>query len=241
MVTGASSGIGAATAGLFGQCGARVGVHYNRSRKGALEVLRGIREGGGVAEVFKADFLERPARRVLIDSFIAKFRGIDVLVNNAGAICVYKPFLLLNDRDWDEMIELHLKAPFLLACEAFRSMVDGGGGRIINISTNAVIYGGLSSMHYYASKAALESCTRGFAKEGAKHNILVNAIRCGLIDTPMRRKIPGYGEVRFRERAKLVPLRRPGSPLEVARMILFLASSGGDFITGQIITVSGGE
>ena len=96
-------------------------------------------------------------------------------------------------------------------------------------------------MHYVAAKAALENLTLGFAKEGAEHNILVNTVRCGVIDTPMRTRIAGYSEEDFQKRINLVPLKRAGKPQDIARMVLFLAAETGNFITGEIFTVAGGD
>ena len=121
-------------------------------------------------------------------------------------------------------------------------MKEHGGGRIINISSVNVKYGGSAkSMHYVASKAALDNLTLGFAREGAKYNILVNSIRCGLIDTQMRAKTEGYSEEDLKRRIDMVPLKRMGQPIDIARMALFLASEAGNFITGEIFTVAGGD
>ena len=137
---------------------------------------------------------------------------------------------------------MNAKAPFFLSGEVFDSMKDQGGGRIINISSVNVKYGGgAKSIHYVASKAALESITRGFAREGAKYNILVNTIRPGVIDTPMHTNIRGYSRKDFQKRIALVPLKRMGKPIDIARMALFLASEAGDFITGEIFTIAGGD
>lgn len=241
LITGASSGIGAETAKLFGRYGARVGVHYRENRKAAERVERTINSSSGQAEVFKADLLKSRAAPSLIKSFIKKWGGIDVLVNNAGACYEYKHFSELDEPAWDKMIALHTKAPFFLMQEAFKAMKKQRRGRIVNISTNSIKYGGAHNMHYYASKAALEALTGGFSREGVKYNILVNSLRCGLIDTPMRTKIAGYTEEDFRRRAALVPLGRAGQPADIAGLILFLASAGGDFITGEIFTIAGGE
>ena len=114
-------------------------------------------------------------------------------------------------------------------------------GKIINISTVALKDAGAKNLHYTTAKAALEELTAGLSKEGAKHNILVNSIRCGLIDTPMHTTVSGYQEELFQKRVELVPLGHTGEPLDIARMALYLASEGGRFITGECFSVAGGD
>jgi NAD(P)-dependent dehydrogenase (short-subunit alcohol dehydrogenase family) len=134
---------------------------------------------------------------------------------------------------------LNAQAPFFLAQGAFRFMKNNGGGKIINISSISAKYGGSDrTLHYGASKAALEAINRGLAKAGAPHNILVNAIRAGFIDTPMHKKL---GRTNLEKRIHAIPLKKPGKAEDIARMALFLASEGGDFITGETFTVAGGD
>lgn len=233
LITGASGGIGAEIARLFSEHGARLGLHYHKNKEEVAKLPE--------AEIFQADLLNSAERSELVESFVEKFGGIDVLVNSAGAVFSYKHFSELDEKSWDNTFSLNVKAPFYLTGEAF-SYMKGHGGRVINISSVNVKYGGSPrSMHYVASKAALESLTKGFAKEGALHKILVNAVRGGVIDTPMRTKVAGYTEEDFQKRINLVPLKRAGKPLDIARMVLFLAAETGDFITGEVFTVAGGD
>lgn len=241
LITGSSSGIGACIARLFAKFGARVGVHYAHSEEQALEVLKEIVEHSEEARIFKGDLLEASFRRDLVPSFIRAFGGIDVLINNAGMASDYKHFSELGEEHWDKTFALNVKAPFCLTRDAFAHMKEQRWGRVINISSVAVKYAAPHSLHYTASKAALETLTRGFAREGARHNVLVNSIRCGVIDTPMRTSIANYSEELFRKRVSLVPLGRAGMPLDIARTVLFLASECGDFITGECFVVAGGD
>lgn len=241
LVTGASSGIGAAIATHLARFGACVGVHYRHNKKGALKVLNEIKSLSGKAKIFQGDLLEENVRRNMVDSFVEAFGGIDVLVNNAGGIYRYEHFSRIDENSLDDTFSLNVKAPFILAREAFKYMKKNRWGRIVNISTTAVKYVGAKSMHYASSKAALDTLTIGFAREGAKYNILVNSIRCGVIDTPMHTKIDGYDEDAFRKRVSLIPLKRLGKPIDIAGMVLFLVSEGGDFITGEIISIAGGD
>ncbi len=240
LITGATGGIGSALAELFADYGAHLGLHYVKNHKKALNLLKKTREKTS-SEIFKANLLKSKEVMNLAKSFIKKLGGIDVLINNAGSYN-HIDFRSLDEKFWQNTFDLNVKAPFILSRDVFNYLKDQGGGRIINISSVNVKYGGSGkSLHYIASKAALESVTRTLAKEGAKYNILVNAIRPGLIDTPMRTKIKNYSEKDFLKRMELVLLKRAGKPIDVAQMALFLASEAGDFITGEIFTVAGGD
>lgn len=239
LVTGASSGIGACVADLMGSYGAVVGVHYRGNEKAATEIASSIIKQGSRAKAFKVDLLDASVRRNLIKSFIDAFDGLDVLVNNAGGVYGSKHFLELDEDSWDNTFALNAKAPFFLAKEAFSIMKEQGGGKIINISSISAKYGGSpQTLHYGAAKAALDSLTIGLARAGAPYKILVNSIRGGVIHTPFHKKI-GRGDLE--DRIKLIPLKRAGQPIDIARMVLFLASEAGDYITGQIFTVAGGD
>lgn len=227
---------------LFASHGAHVGIHYNSGEEKAISLLREIRENGGKAELFQGDLLDQNVRENLVNSFIQTFGGIDVLINNAGAVYGYKHFSELDEGSWDKSFSLNVKAPFYLLKNAFAHMKQNGGGRLINISSVSVKYGGSQkSFHYSSAKAALDNLTVGFARAGAEHNILVNSIRCGVIITPMHTRIEGYTEEQFRKRIELIPLKRPGKPIDIARKALFLASESGNFITGEIFAVAGGD
>lgn len=242
LITGASGGMGTSMAKLFASYGACVGLHYRSGREKAMKLLKEIRENSGKAELFQGNLLDQSVRKNLVKSFVKIFGRIDVLINNAGAIYDYKHFSELDEKSWDCTFGLNVKAPFYLSASAFQHMKETGGGRIINISSANVKYGGSArSLHYNSSKAALDNLTIGFSREGAKYNILVNSIRCGVIDTPMRTKIKGYNESNFKKRIELIPLKRVGQPIDIARMVLFLASESGNFITGEIFTVAGGD
>lgn len=242
LITGASGGIGVSMAKLFTIYGACIGLHYRSGEEEAIKLLREIRENSGKAELFQGNLLEQSVRKNLVKSFVKTFGGIDILINNAGAIYEYKHFSKLDEKSWDYTFNLNVKAPFYLSASAFQYMKENGGGRMINISSANVKYGGSAkSLHYSAAKAALDSLTIGFAREGAKYNILVNSIRCGVIDTKMHTKIKGYNETNFKKRIELIPLKRVGQPIDIARMALFLASESGNFITGEIFTVAGGD
>ena len=242
LITGATGGMGESIALLFAEYGAELGLHYNQDKEKAEALIEAVRKKSGKAEIFQADLLKVESCKELIRNFIKTFGGIDVLINNAGTASPYVHFSELEGSAWDTVFNLNVKAPYYLTGEAFSYMQEHGGGRVVNMGSVNVKYGGSGkSLHYVASKAALESLAKGFAKEGAPHNILVNTIRCGLIDTPMRKNVAGYNEEHFKQRVNLVPLKRAGDPLDIARTVLFLAAETGDFITGEIFTVAGGD
>jgi 3-oxoacyl-[acyl-carrier protein] reductase len=238
LVTGASSGIGACTAELFAGHGATVGVHYHSNIKGAESVAARIRKTGGEVFLLGGDLLDTSRCDTLIDEFIDLTRGIDILVNNAGTFHLNN-FLSIPLQSWNDAVSLHLTAPFLLARNAFVFMKENGGGRIINISSIAAKYGGSDeSIHYGAAKAGLDAVTKSLARAGAPYKILVNSIQPGVIATNAHRKI---GRESLDDRVSKIPLKRAGTPFDVARLCIFLGSDCGSYITGQIFGVTGGE
>ncbi|MBI2024350.1 SDR family oxidoreductase [Candidatus Giovannonibacteria bacterium] len=233
LITGAGSGIGSEIAKMFTEAGAHVGFHFRFSSNNI-----GI---GGYIVPFRGDLLDKEFRQNLLRQFLGTFDGIDILINNAGGCLEYKHYSELNEKEWDRMFELHVKVPFFLSRDAMNFMIQQNWGRIIFISTAAIRFGGINNMHYTASKAAMDSMMKAFARDGAPNNVLVNSIRPGLIDTPMRFKTDGYNEERWQARSKLIPLGHVGKPKDVAGMVLHLCSEYGDYITGETFRIAGGE
>lgn len=234
LVTGASGGIGRAVARACRLQGAALALHYHRDASGARELAKLL---GPDAAAFRADLSRPGASKTLIAAVLRRFGRLDVLVNNAGAVIGEKDFLAMPEKDWEATLRLNLQAPFFLAREAFRTM-RARGGRIVNVSSIAVKFGGSDrSIHYAAAKAGLEATTVALARFGAARGILVNTVRPGVIDTPFHDK----SKKNMTERVAKIPLKRMGRPEEVARAVVFLAGPGGDFVTGQILSVTGGE
>jgi 3-oxoacyl-[acyl-carrier protein] reductase len=241
LVTGGTSGIGAETVRVLARAGASVGVHCHTSFSQAEALVDGLPKRKEKHRAYRADLAEPESANDLTTAFLRDFDGIDVLVNNAGSVFGNVDFVELSPADWDRTFALNARGPFLLMQGAFEAMRRQGGGKIINISSVSAKYGGSAfTIHYGASKAALESLTVGIARAGAEHNILVNAIRCGFIDTSFHRKM-GRTEADVEARIRLIPLRRAGLPADVAATVLHLAGPSGDFVTGEILTVAGGD
>ena len=240
LITGATGGIGTSLVRMFAAKEAVVGIHYNQNQKQAKLLQTEIESNGGRSACFQANLLSSNGGAGLIDSFVERFSGIDILINNAGAIIGFEDFLELDEIAWAKTFQLNSQAPFFLSQRAFLQMKNNNGGKIINISSVSAKYGGSSrSLHYGASKAALEAVTVGLAKIGAPHNILVNAVRGGFIDTPAQQRLKSQKDLQ--ERIKLIPLQRAGKPEDVSSLVVFLASDAGNFITGEVMTVAGGD
>lgn len=240
LITGGATGIGRSIAQIFSACGAHIGLHYYQSANEANQLQKKLKSNGHL-KLFAADLTDFRMVKPLLGRFLEEFKTIDVLINNAGGVLGADHFLELDEDAWDRTFALNVKSAFFLSQEAFKKMKRNKKGKIINISSVAAKFGGSDkSMHYGAAKAALESLTIGLSRYGASHNILVNCIRGGFIDTAFHKKI-GRSNVDIQKRIQMIPLKRAGQPEDIASMAAYLASSFGDFITGQIISVSGGD
>jgi 3-oxoacyl-[acyl-carrier protein] reductase len=237
VVTGSSRGIGRAIALEFARQGAALVVTYNREGSQAQEVARQITGNGGRAVALPLDVRDRQAVREVFSSASNRFGRIDILVNNAG-INKRGIFDEITDDDWDLIMGVNLKGPFICCQEVFPYMIRQKGGRIINISSVAGQYHGPKTVHYAVSKAGLISLTRVLARYGAPHNILVNAVAPGIILTDQTRNELNSpaGEVVV----GMTLLKRPGELRDVTSTCVLLAADEQSYITGQAISVSGG-
>jgi 3-oxoacyl-[acyl-carrier protein] reductase len=242
LVTGASRGIGRATALALAGEGADVSINYLQTRRGAEEVARRIRKMGRRAITARANVGSRAEVRGMVEETVASLGRIDILVNNAG-IMRRLDVMNMNQRDLDELIDVNMKGTIYCSLDAARHMIKHKGGRIINLSS-VLAQGawGKNSTLYSMTKGAIITLTKRLAQELGPYGITVNAVAPGFIRTDMT--VEGdLGEFRrrVRETAPRTALRRIGEPEEVANVILFLASDGASFITGQTIMVDGGR
>ncbi|MBC7186664.1 MAG: 3-oxoacyl-ACP reductase FabG [Calditrichaeota bacterium] len=237
LITGASRGIGAAAAELFARAGAQVVVNYFRQKTAAEEVVERIRAHGGKALAVCADVSERPQVEAMVREAQEAFGTIDVLVNNAG-IWTYGAIAEMDEQVWRETMRVNLDSVFYCCRAVVPLMIARGGGRIINVSSTAGQRGEAFHSHYAATKGAIISFTKSLASELAAHNILVNCVAPGWVDTDMS------AEALRQEGDKIcttIPLRRAGTAMEIAGAIVFLASDLATYITGEILNVNGGS
>ena len=238
LVTGASRGIGRAIAKLFAQEGAKVVINYSRSEKEASSLAEEIKKQGGEVLLIKADVSKPQEVKEMVKKTLARFGRIDILINNAGVL-VQASFLESTAQMWNKMMDVNLKGSYLCAKEVAPLMLKQKSGKIINISSVSGLAqkSALGNVPYATSKAGVIGLTRSLAVNLGS-TINVNAICPGLIETDMSASLPPE---RRRIPVEEAPLQRIGRPEEIAYAALFLASEESDFITGEVITVSGGR
>lgn len=236
LITGASRGIGRATAKLFAKSGYNVLINYNKSEKEAYELYNSLKDKGYSVSIFKADISNKFEVNLMINHCIGVFGKIDVLVNNAG-ITQSKLFTDITYEDWKEMMDINLNGIFYTTQKALQYMIPEMSGKIINISSIWGMVGGSFEVHYSTSKAAIIGMSKALAKELGPSNIQVNVIAPGIIQTDMLNDIDEDIIDTLREET---PLMRLGTPEDIANCVLFLASEKSNFITGQVISPNGG-
>ncbi len=240
LVTGASSGIGAATALVLSDLGAAVAVGYHNNQKGADEVVAKIVSGGGKAIALKADV----SKSAEVDPFVARaaeaLGPLDILVNNAGSLVGRMPVAKITEAGWDYVMDLNLKSAVLCSQSAAPSMVARKSGAIVNVvSIAARNGGGPGAGAYAAAKAGLIAFTKSLAKELAPSGVRVNAISPGVIDTPFH-EVFSTPEM-IANFVKGIPLGRTGASIECAKVIAFLVSEAASYIVGETVEVNGGQ
>lgn len=237
FVTGGSRGIGRAVCTALAESGAAVAFGYLADQAAAEETLALLSVLGVQALAVRMDVRERTTVRASFARAVEAFGGIDVLVNNAG---INKPtdFDQISDSDWDEILAVNLKGPFVCSQEVLPFMKARGGGSIINIGSVSGQYGGPRTAHYAASKAGLISLGQVIARFGARDNIRCNTIAAGLIASEMAAASMGAQAVA--KAAESILLGRLGTPAEVGDAVVYLASARSSYITAQTINVNGG-
>jgi 3-oxoacyl-[acyl-carrier protein] reductase len=239
LITGASSGIGRATAEAMAREGARVGVNYCKNQAGADETAETIRKAGEQALVVRADVTRAAEVQAMVDAVRKEWGRIDILVNNAGDLIARRSLTDMTEEYWDQIMALNLKSVFLCVRAAWQEMAERKSGCIINVSSIAGRNGGgPGAAAYSAAKGGLLTYTKGLAKELAPHGIRVNGIAPGVIATPYHERY-SPGEV-FQRFIASIPLGRAGTSEDIADVIVFLASPAARYMIGETVEVNGG-
>ncbi len=236
LVTGGSSGIGKSIVSRFASLGANVIFTYSRDEKVAESVLKDLNRNKQNVSAFKSDVRDRKQVCKVMKNIETKYKKLDILVNNAG---INKPtdFDKIKDKDWDDVIDVNLKGPFICSQEALYLMKQNGGS-IINIGSVSGQYGGPRTAHYAASKAGLISLGQVIARFGAQYNIRCNTLSAGLIESEMAAN--ALQDPSVKKACENIILNRFGTYNEVADSVLFLASSSSKYITAQTLNLNGG-
>jgi 2-deoxy-D-gluconate 3-dehydrogenase len=237
LVTGASTGLGAAIAIAVAEAGAHVACHGN-SRSPQATCDR-IKNAGGVAHAISGDLSQPETPRRLVDQTLERFGRIDILINNAGTIR-RAPAADYSDEDWTAVIEVNLSSVFRLSKLAGKQMIERGeGGKIVNIASLLSFQGGITVPAYAASKGGVAQLTKALANEWAKHRINVNAIAPGYMRTANTAALQA-DETRNRQILERIPAGRWGEPEDLAGAAVFLSSQASDYINGHVLVVDGG-
>lgn len=237
LITGASRGIGAATARLFAQKGWAVGVHYCASERAALEIVEEIRADGGTAAAFQGDVADSAQATRVVEEVQRELGPIDALVCNAGVALPQQLLTDTTDEQWRRVMGVDLDGVFYTVRAAIPSMVRRKKGSIITVSSMWGVTGGSCEAAYSAAKAGVIGLTKALAKELGPSNIRVNCVAPGVIATEMNGALD---RETMDVLAEETPLGRIGQGADVARSILFLAGEESSFVTGQVLQTNGG-
>jgi 2-hydroxycyclohexanecarboxyl-CoA dehydrogenase len=241
VVTGGGGGIGGATCRRFAREGARVAV-YDMNLEAAEKVASGIREEGGQAQAFRCDITDRASVDKAVEATQQSLGAIDVLVNNAGWD-VFKPFTKTEPAQWDKLIAINLTGALHMHHAVLPGMAARKAGRIVNIASDAARVGSSGEAVYAACKGGLVAFSKTIAREHARHGITVNVVCPGPTDTALfadYKEGAGNPEKLMEAFTRSIPLGRIGQPDDLPGAILFFASDDAAFITGQVLSVSGG-
>lgn len=236
LVTGGSRGIGRAIALALAAAGADVAFTYKSASSAAQETEKGITAADRRTQSYQSDASSFGDASNVVESVVREFGRVDILVNNAG---ITRDTLLMrmSEQDWDEVIDTNLKSAFNFSKAACRPMMSQREGVIVNISSIAGVIGNPGQTNYAAAKAGMIGMTKTLAKELASRNIRVNAVAPGFIETDMTGKLTQQQKDAL---LGLVPLKRMGTPDDIAHVVVFLSSPAAAYITGQVLCVDGG-
>jgi 3-oxoacyl-[acyl-carrier protein] reductase len=236
IITGASRGIGSGIAKVFAEQGANVAFTYSSSVESALALENELNALGGKAKGYQSNAADFNEAQKLVDDVIAEFGTVDVLINNAG---ITKDNLLMrmSEEDFDKVIDINLKSVFNMTKAVQKIMLKNRKGSIVNMSSVVGVKGNAGQANYAASKAGMNGFTKSIALELGSRNIRCNAIAPGFIETEMTAKLNEDVVKGWRD---AIPLKRGGTPEDVANVCVFLASDMSAYVTGQVINVDGG-
>jgi NAD(P)-dependent dehydrogenase (short-subunit alcohol dehydrogenase family) len=237
VVTGATKGMGRAIAGEFANQGAKLTI-VSRTPADCIRVAEELHEAGAEAIAMSADISGMADVGRIIDETLKQFGRIDILVNNAG-VARTKPAFEVTEDDWNHVQDIDSKSVFFLCQKAGSFMRENGGGKIINVASIGGIVGQKGLAPYCAAKGGVIQMTRTLALEWAKYNIQINAVCPGYVRTPMNDSIIDNKEI-VDSIVRRIPMRRFGTPEEIAGICVFLASDASSYVTGQAICVDGG-
>jgi NAD(P)-dependent dehydrogenase (short-subunit alcohol dehydrogenase family) len=240
LITGASSGIGAATAALFADLGANVAIGYNNNEKGAHQVREAIAATGAKILALHGDVRKSADILNLVERTTAEFGPIDILVNNAGSLVERQKLAQITEERWNDILNLNLTSAMLCSQLVAPSMIERKSGAIVNIVSIAGRNGGgPGALAYATAKGALITFTKGLAKELAPSGVRVNGVSPGVIDTPFH-EVFSTPEM-IKSFVAGIPLGRTGTSVECAKAIAFLASEAAAYIVGETLEVNGGQ
>jgi 3-oxoacyl-[acyl-carrier protein] reductase len=239
LITGASTGIGAAVARAFARQGARLALHYNANETAARALLEEIGQGGADARLVRGDLSKRGEAKRVVDDAAAALGALDILVNNAGAIGERQPLAAMDDAMFDFVFDLNVRAVLAAVQAAVPHFEKRGGGNVINVGSIAGITGGGPGASLYSSaKGAVHTLSRHLAGDLARYNVRVNTVAPGVIATPFHSKTPPE---RLAAMKDATVMRRVGVPEDCVGAFLFLASNElSGYVTGNIVHVNGG-
>jgi len=236
LVTGASRGIGRATAEALAAAGAAVAINYAHSAAEAEAVGDALRARGTEVEVIQANVADAAQVQAMFERLRARWDGVDIVVNNA-AITHDGFVMLMSPEAWDEVIAVNLRGAFLCARQALRPMIKRKWGRIVNVVSPAALLGKDGAANYAAAKGGLLSFSKSLAREVGRYGITVNAVCPGLVETRLIAALPAAARTRHEHE---IALARFGEPAEIAQAIRFLASPAASYVSGATLVVDGG-
>lgn len=236
LITGGSRGLGRAFCEQFSAEGANVAFNYTSDQNGAGETARILEKNGAKALQFQVSVLDSSGLNAMIKEIEQAWGGVDILVNNAG-ISQPLPIALMEEADWDSVMDVNVKGQFLTARAVLKGMIRRRNGVVLNIGSLAGVRLLEAPIHYSASKAAVKGFTEALSKEVARYNIRVNCLAPGLLDEGVAQNLP---EHRLREYLKHVSLHRKGTLEEVARFAAFLVSDRNTYMNGATVIIDGG-